>query len=141
MDLALASGAFGVHLGQQDLAAEAARRILGPETWIGASTHRRSEVTAAVGNAAVDVVAVGPVFATSSKENAEPVVGLELVRWAASRTDKPIVAIGGLDAGRASEALAAGASSAAVLGALTAGLSSGHSLEANVRALLTAVDA
>lgn len=132
-DVALLVGAAGVHLGQHDLPPAAARIVVGEAMWIGRSTHGREEVAAAAADPAVDVVAVGPIFATASKADPEPVVGLELVRWARAATAKPLVAIGGIDAGNAAEVLAAGADAVAVLSAVCRG-----EIEANVLRLLAA---
>ena len=117
-DVAALVGAAGVHVGQADLPPWAVRRMVGKGCVIGRSTHDREQVAEAADDPEVDVVAVGPVYATRSKENPDPVVGLELLRWARERTTKPLVAIGGIDAGRLPEVLAAGADTAAVLGAV-----------------------
>lgn len=117
VDLAALFPAAGVHLGQRDLPPAAARRVVGDGVWIGASSHGEGELAAAAEDPEVDVVAVGPVFPTASKENPDPVVGLELVRRARRATEKPLVAIGGIDAGNVASVLAAGADSAAVLSA------------------------
>lgn len=117
VDVALTAEADGVHLGQEDLSVAEAREILGPEKIIGVSTHNREQFEAAVASSA-DYIAVGPVFPTTSKENPDPVVGLELLREVRSLTDRPIVAIGGIDGGRAPEVLAAGADSVALISAL-----------------------
>lgn len=135
-DLAALFPFAGVHLGQQDLPPEAARRVVGEEVWIGASTHNDAELAAAAADPAVDVVAVGPVFATSSKADPDPVVGLELIERARRTTDKTLVAIGGFDANRLPAALAAGADAVAVLGAVCHG-----DVEANARRLVTAGEA
>jgi thiamine-phosphate pyrophosphorylase len=81
----------------------------------------------------VDVIAVGPVFPTGGKERPDPVVGLGFVRWARARTGKPLVAIGGIDVDNVASVLAAGADSAAVLGAVCRG-----DVEENCRRLLAA---
>ncbi len=86
-DIALALGADGVHLGQDDLPPEAARSLLGPDALIGFSTHS-VEQAAEAARLAVDYVAIGPVFATSSKENPDPVVGLEGVRRVREADDR-----------------------------------------------------
>ncbi|MGE0882430.1 MAG: thiamine phosphate synthase [Blastocatellales bacterium] len=114
VDVALTVDADGVHLGQEDLAVEEAREILGEEKIIGVSTHTLEQFRAALETTA-DYIAVGPVFATKTKENADPVVGLELVRETKLLTDRPLVAIGGITAGRAPEVIAAGADSVAVI--------------------------
>jgi thiamine-phosphate diphosphorylase len=115
----------GVHLGQRDLPPAAARRVVGDGVLIGLSTHDEAQLAAAAADPDVDVVAVGPVFATASKVRPDPVVGLDLVRRARRRLEaaaggearKPLVAIGGIDAGNLAAVLAAGADSAAVLAA------------------------
>lgn len=115
----------GLHLGQRDLPPAAARRVVGAGVLIGLSTHDEAQLAAAAADPDVDVVAVGPVFATASKVRPDPVVGLDLVRRARRRLEaaaggearKPLVAIGGIDAGNLAAVLAAGADSAAVLAA------------------------
>lgn len=117
-DVAALVGADGVHVGQDDLPPAAVRRVVGRDCWIGRSTHDREQILEAARDPDVDVIAVGPVFPTTGKERPDPVVGLELLRWARARTSKPLVAIGGIDAARLPSVLAAGADTAAVLGAL-----------------------
>jgi thiamine-phosphate pyrophosphorylase len=119
-DIALALGADGVHLGQDDMPAEAARSLLGDAAIIGFSTHN-PEQAAAAARLPVDYVAIGPIFATSSKENPDPAVGLEGVRRAREAVGRtPLVAIGGIALERAPSVLDAGADSVAVIGALLA---------------------
>jgi thiamine-phosphate pyrophosphorylase len=113
-DIALLVGAGGVHVGQTDLGVEQARRIMGREPWVGVSTHTLEQVDAADRTSA-DYVAFGPVFATSSKEQADPVVGLQLLAQARTRTSKPLVAIGGITLERAADTYRAGADSLAVI--------------------------
>lgn len=115
-DLALLAG-WGVHVGHLDLAPADARRILGAEKVIGVSTHNDAQVIAADASGA-DYVAVGPVFATSTKSDTEPVVGLEGVRRARALTKKPVVAIGGITRANARSVIDAGADSVAVIGGL-----------------------
>jgi thiamine-phosphate pyrophosphorylase len=117
-DVAAMVGADGVQVGQDDLPPWAVRRVVGEACRIGRSTHDRDQVLEAAADPEVDVVAVGPVYATTGKASPDPVVGLDLVRWARARTEKTLVAIGGIDAERLRQVLAAGADSAAVLGAL-----------------------
>jgi thiamine-phosphate pyrophosphorylase len=114
-DLALLAG-WGVHVGHEDLAPADARKVLGAAV-IGVSTHNAEQVTAADA-AAADYVAIGPVFATSSKADTEPVVGLEGVRRARALTRKPLVAIGGITRENARSVIDAGADSVAVIGGL-----------------------
>ncbi|HKW67827.1 MAG TPA: thiamine phosphate synthase, partial [Terriglobales bacterium] len=82
-DLCLAAGFDGVHVGQEDLPVEGARRVVGEKLWVGVSTHNPEQVRA-VASGSADYVAVGPVFATTSKANPDPVIGLEGVRLARS---------------------------------------------------------
>jgi len=117
VDVALTADADGVHLGQDDLTVAEAREILGPEKIIGLSTHSLEQARRALETSA-DYIAVGPVFPTTTKENPDPVVGLELVREARAITDRPLVAIGGITPERAPEVIAAGADSVAVISAL-----------------------
>ncbi len=117
VDIALTAEADGVHLGQGDLAVEEAREILGEKKIIGISTHSIEQVREALDTSA-DYIAVGPVYPTSTKANADPVVGLELVREARRLADRPLVAIGGITLDRAPEVIAAGADSVAVISAL-----------------------
>ena len=116
-DLAVLAGWSGVHVGHLDLPPDAVRRVLGVGRVIGVSTHNDEHVRAADASEA-DYVAVGPVFATSTKLNAEPVVGLDGVRRARALTAKPIVAIGGITRTNARAVIEAGADSVAVIGGL-----------------------
>jgi thiamine-phosphate pyrophosphorylase len=116
-DLALLAG-WGVHVGHTDMSPADARTLLGAAA-IGVSTHNEAQVLAADAGAA-DYVAIGPVFATASKSDTEPVVGLEGVRRARSLTSKPLVAIGGITRENARSVIEAGADSVAVIGALLA---------------------
>jgi len=120
-DLAALFPVAGVHVGQTDLPPAAVRRVLKSRVWIGWSTHDEAQLAAADDDPDVDVIAVGPVFPTTSKERPDRVVGLPFVRLARTRTAKPLIAIGGIDAGNAAEVLAAGADSVAVLGAVCRG--------------------
>jgi len=116
-DVARATDAEGVHLGQSDLPVEMARRVLAPDQWIGWSTHSLDQVVEADRTTA-DYIAFGPIFPTASKENPDPVVELEGLREVRRATGKPLVAIGGITLRNASEVLAAGADSVAVIGDL-----------------------
>jgi thiamine-phosphate pyrophosphorylase len=124
-DLAALLPVAGLHLGQADLPPAAARRVLGDgepgACWIGLSTHDEAQLAAADADPAVDVVAYGPVFPTTGKERPDPVVGLAGLCRARALTAKPLVAIGGIDAGNIAAVLAAGADAAAVLGAVCRG--------------------
>jgi thiamine-phosphate pyrophosphorylase len=120
VDVARAADADGVHLGQDDLPVEMARRVLAPDRWIGCSTHSLDQV-AEVDRSTADYIAFGPIFPTASKENPDPVVGLEGLRGARRVTRKPLVAIGGITLQNVRELLAAGADSVAVIGDLLNG--------------------
>ncbi len=109
---------FGVHVGQRDLPPHAVRQVVGDAVAIGLSTHDEAELLAADRDPDVDVIAIGPIFPTQSKAQADPAVGLDFVRWARAATRKPLVAIGGIDAGNLAQVLAAGADSVVVLGAI-----------------------
>jgi thiamine-phosphate pyrophosphorylase len=116
-DLALAADFDGVHVGQDDLSPAAVRAILGPDRWLGVSTHNPEQLAWADKTDA-NYLAIGPVFATGSKQNPDPVIGLDGVRRARQFTRKPLVAIGGITCQRAPEVIAAGADSVAVISAL-----------------------
>ncbi len=117
VDVAVASGADGVHLGQDDLPPAEARRQLGPAPLIGLSTHSEAQFLAALA-AGADYAAVGPVFATPTKPG-RPAVGLDLVGFAADRADRPVFVIGGVDPVNLSRVLEAGACRVAVVRAIT----------------------
>ncbi|MBO0800459.1 MAG: thiamine phosphate synthase [Blastocatellia bacterium] len=117
VDVALTADADGVHLGQSDLPVQEAREILGQGKIIGISTHSLEQFRAALETSA-DYIAIGPIYPTTTKENHDPVVGLEMLAEARKLTDRPIVAIGGITPQRAREVLAAGADSVAVISAL-----------------------
>ena len=136
-DLARLVGADGLHLGQDDLPPAAARACVGPAMWIGRSTHDLDQCAAAAADPDVGVVAFGPVFATASKPDAEPVTGITALAAARRLTARPLVAIGGIDAGRLPEVFGAGADGAAILGAL----GEGRDIAARVRALQEAAEA
>lgn len=116
-DLAVAAAADGVHLGQDDLPPEAARKIIGQSRMLGVSTHNPGQLEAALQTSA-DYIAIGPVFATISKDNPDPVIGLDGVRRARSLTEKPVVAIGGVTLENCRSVIEAGADSVAVIGAI-----------------------
>ena len=134
VDVALAAGADGVHVGQDDLPAAAAREILGPGRIVGVSTHaaRQAREAAAL---PVDYVAIGPVFATTTKENPDPVIGLEGVAAARAEVGLPLVAIGGITLERVPEVIAAGADAVAVVSDLRAGASIEARVDEYLRAL------
>ncbi len=112
-DIAALVGAGGVHVGQEDVPVEAARTICGPERWVGVSTHTLEQVREAAQTTA-DYIAVGPIFATATKQNSEPLVGPDFLRRARELTTKPLVGIGGITLERAEETIRAGADSIAV---------------------------
>ena len=113
-DLALAAGFNGVHLGQDDLSPDSARKMIGNKRLLGVSTHNPRQVEEADKSSA-DYIAIGPVFATSSKANPDPVVGLDGVRQARGRPRKPLVAIGGITRSNALSVIRAGADCLAVI--------------------------
>ncbi len=112
--LVLSAGYDGVHVGQEDLSPARARGMLGSEIIVGVSTHGEAQLREAAVSP-VDYVAIGPVFATSSKQVPDPVVGLEGVRAARAMTDKPLVAIGGITRANCAAVIEAGADSVAVI--------------------------
>jgi len=113
-DLCLAADFDGVHIGQEDLSPASVRRIIGPDRWLGVSTHNPEQLREADLTSA-DYLAIGPVFATSSKEKPDPVVGLDGVRRARALTRKPLVAIGGITRANVASVIEAGADSVAVI--------------------------
>lgn len=118
VDIALAVGATGVHLGQDDLPPEIARRLLGDAAVIGYSTHSVAQALKA-STLPIDYLAIGPIFATSTKENPDPVVGLERLRAVkAAIGSLPLVAIGGIKPANTAEVLKAGADSVAMISGL-----------------------
>lgn len=114
LDVALLTQAHGVHLGQDDLPAEHARRILGETAIIGLSTHDMAQALIA-DRLPVDYIAVGPIYATTSKDNPSPVLGVERFQEICAAVRKPVVAIGGMTLESAPEVYRAGASSVAVI--------------------------
>lgn len=113
-DLARLSDADGVHVGQDDLPVELARRVLLPGQIVGVSTHTRAQFEEAEASSA-DYIAFGPIFPTGSKEHPDPVVGLDLLREVRTLTRKPLVAIGGITLANAASVIDAGADSVAVI--------------------------
>ena len=113
-DLCFVAEFDGVHVGQDDLTPESVRKIIGPERWLGLSTHNPEQLREA-DRMSADYLAIGPVFSTSSKERPDPVVGLEGVRRARQLTRKPLVAIGGITRQNAPSVIEAGADSVAVI--------------------------
>lgn len=118
VDIALAVGASGVHLGQDDMPPEAARRLLGPEAIIGYSTHKVEQARAAL-ELPIDYLAIGPIFATATKTDTSPVLGLEGLREVRDAIGPfPLVAIGGITHANARSVIEAGADAVAVISAL-----------------------
>jgi thiamine-phosphate pyrophosphorylase len=127
--VALAAGAGGVHVGQEDMPVAQVRELVGPDVLIGLSTHAPAEIDAATagfdtaagaergGVTNVDYLGVGPVYATPTKPGRPP-VGLELVRYAAGHSPLPFFAIGGIDADNVEAAIEAGARRVAVVRAI-----------------------
>jgi thiamine-phosphate pyrophosphorylase len=113
-DIARLSRAAGVHVGQTDLPPSAARKVLSPGSIVGISTHNLVQALEA-DELPVDYIAVGPIFSTSSKQNPEPVIGLEGLAAIARAVHKPVVAIGGMRMENVREVLNAGAHSIAVI--------------------------
>jgi thiamine-phosphate pyrophosphorylase len=113
-DIASLAGAHGVHVGQDDISVSAARDLVGDASIIGVSTHNLQQFEAAMETDA-DYIAVGPIFATGSKMNPDPSVGVDFVSQVRKLTHKPIVAIGGITLERARAVIDAGADSLAVI--------------------------
>jgi thiamine-phosphate diphosphorylase len=118
VDVALAAGADGVHLGQTDLPLAEARALAGGRLWIGISTHDLAQVRAALAGGA-DYLGYGPVFATVTKANPDPVQGIEKLRAAAALAGQtPVVAIGGITPAHVAEVYGAGAAAVCAIGAV-----------------------
>jgi thiamine-phosphate pyrophosphorylase len=120
VDLAMALNAGGVHLGQDDLPPEAARKILGRDAIIGYSTHSVDQARHAL-TLPVNYIAIGPIFETATKKDQEKVVGLDALRAVRRAIGSfPLVAIGGINGSNLKAVLAAGADSVALIGGLLA---------------------
>lgn len=118
VDIALVAKADGVHLGQDDMPPEKARIVLGAAAIIGFSTHSVEQVKLAA-SLPIDYVAIGPIFATSTKENPDPLVGLDgLVAVKTAAGNRPVVAIGGINEANLRDVFDVGADSAAMIGAI-----------------------
>lgn len=121
LDVALAAGADGVHLGQDDLPLAAARavcaRYAAPGFVLGISTHSEAQALAAIEGGA-DYIALGPIFATHSKNNPDPVVGIERLRSVCEKSPIPVIAIGGITIERVPDIAATGAHGAAIIAAV-----------------------
>ncbi len=132
-DVAMISGAPGVHVGQDDLPVSACRKVMGEDAVVGVSTHSEEEIEAAVRNGA-DYIGYGPVFGTSTKENPLEPRGLDALAEVVSSVDIPVVAIGGINVENIGEVRKAGAAGAAVISALA----SKSCLEEGAKALVEA---
>lgn len=133
VDVALAVGAHGVHLGQDDMPPEAARKVLGADAVIGYSTHNIEQAIAAT-KLPIDYLAIGPIFPTTTKSDTAPVVGCDGLRAVREAIGEfPLVAIGGITRENAREVIEAGADSVAVISAL---LSNSTSITEVTRRLL-----
>lgn len=119
-DLALLAGADGVHVGQDDLPVDAARRVLGRGAVVGWSTHSTAQIADGLRTSAT-YLAVGPVFGTTTKNTGYAPVGLDMIRAARAATDRPLVAIGGMTLDNAASAIEAGATMVAVISDLLVG--------------------
>jgi thiamine-phosphate pyrophosphorylase len=114
VDLALLANCNGVHVGQEDLTVNDALSIVGEHSWVGVSTHSPQQIIEA-GQTTCTYIAYGPIFATSSKDNPDPTVGLEGLRIARTLTQKPLVAIGGITRENCRAVIYAGADSVAII--------------------------
>jgi thiamine-phosphate pyrophosphorylase len=117
LDVALAVEADGAHVGQDDMPAGLARRLLGPERILGVSAATRQEAEEAVAGGA-DYLGVGPIYPSRGKADAGPATGVELLTELAEQYAIPLVAIGGITAANAAEVMRAGASGVAVITAV-----------------------
>jgi thiamine-phosphate pyrophosphorylase len=115
--LAVEANFDGVHVGQTDMSPQAARAIVGARRIVGVSTHNEEQWHAADAEP-VDYIAIGPVYATATKDNPDPVIGIEGVRMARATTKKPLFAIGGITAANAAEVRTAGADAVAMISAI-----------------------
>ncbi len=121
VDIAIAAKAHGIHLGQDDLPPDEARKLLGDSAIIGYSTHSVEQAVEAT-EMPIDYIAVGPIFPTSTKENPDPVVGLNgLIEVRSAIGDLPLVAIGGIRLENIPAVLNSGADSVALISALFEG--------------------
>jgi thiamine-phosphate pyrophosphorylase len=134
-DLARLSGATGVHVGQDDLAPAAVRRLMGAHAIVGFSTHTTPQIERAA-EEPIDYLAIGPVFGTQTKATGYVAVGREMVTQAARLSNgRPVVAIGGITLESAPSVIAAGAAAVAVIGDLLAGGDPAGRVAAYLRAL------
>jgi thiamine-phosphate pyrophosphorylase len=140
-DLAQLAEFDGCHLGQEDLSISGTRRILPSPKMLGLSTHVATQLEASARTSA-DYVAIGPIFATTNKQDSGPVVGLEALRELRKLTTKPLVAIGGITRANAGSVLDAGADSVAVIGDMFVGCTGANletELAENVRDFLARI--
>jgi thiamine-phosphate pyrophosphorylase len=114
VSLVAAARCDGIHVGQEDLSPAQTRATLGPAVLIGVSTHSEEQLRRAADSSA-DYIAIGPVFATASKLDPDPVVGLDGLRAARAMTTKPLVAIGGINRSNCAAVIEAGADAVAVI--------------------------
>jgi thiamine-phosphate diphosphorylase len=120
VDIALAVGADGVHLGQEDLPIEIARKLLGRKKVIGLTVHSLAEARQALA-AGADYLGVGPIFATLTKPDAGPPAGIQLIRQIKRAVKIPLVAIGGINLANAPEVIRAGADGLCAISAVVSG--------------------
>jgi thiamine-phosphate pyrophosphorylase len=128
-DLAVAVDADGVHLGQEDLALDLARKVMGPDKLIGISTHNPEQVREATAGKP-DYLGFGPIFQPGSKQDHDPVVGLEGLRAIRSLTSLPVFAIGGIQIDQAGKVMRAGANGVAVVSAILKAQDISHAVKA-----------
>ena len=136
--LCAAAEADGVHIGQQDMDPAEARELIGRDRILGISTHTAAQFQEALTTGTPDYLAIGPVFATNSKENPDPVVGLEGVAAARALSKLPLVAIGGITRETGKQVIEAGADAVAVISGLlpSRGEDQGEDMEQRVRDFL-----
>jgi thiamine-phosphate pyrophosphorylase len=139
LDVALAAGADGVHLGQDDLPVEAARRIVPPGFLVGISAET-PELALAAQRGGADYVGAGPVYETGSKADAGTAVGCERIARVAAAVRIPVVGIGGISAGNAGEVVRAGAAGVAVISAVMRAPDPQAATRALLRAVTSAED-
>jgi len=122
----------GVHVGQDDLSPQQARRLVGHSTIVGLSTHNADQLELAAAEP-VDYLALGPIFATTTKKKPAPVLGIAQLQRARSLTTKPLVAIGGITRRNAIQVLEAGADSVAIISDMLPAVASYESIRDRMR--------
>ena len=127
-DLAVAVDADGVHLGQGDLPLDLARKVMGPDKLIGISTHNPEQVREATAGKP-DYLGFGPIFQPGSKQDHDPVVGLEGLRAMRTLTSLPVFAIGGIQVDQVREVMRAGANGVAIISAILKAQDISHAVE------------